>query len=108
MKKISLILVILCVLNSCTESKEPECTQARFQSVQIDICTGESDHFLKVIGGDSLFVHISTGSSFGHGFSQTMNDYSYIYYTKGSNVKSVSWETGGKYSEEITNVKVGQ
>lgn len=66
-----------------------------FQGKLVHIKLGEQDHFLKLIGGDSLFVHTTCEE----------HSLSYIYYTKGCNVNSVSWDTGGKYSQKITNNK---
>lgn len=102
MKKISLILIALllfsCVQNNYNNAeKKTKSTTASYLHVNIEIKEGTHDYYLKQIGDDSLFVNVYWEEVYGeHSRGQ------YIYFTKGKNVKSLEWETGGKFSEKIS------
>jgi len=96
MKKIILLLPLIFFQCHVPTVKEVYNSSGNnvFQGVKLNINYGEEDHFLKIIGNDSLFVHTSLDS---------INwNFSHIYFTKGKNIKSISWDTGGKYSKRVT------
>ncbi len=99
MKKISLILIALLLLFSCVENNHNnfKSTTIQYLGIDVDIKEGTHDYYLKQIGGDSLFVNVYWIPDYGK-----YSPGRYIYFTKGNNVKSLEWETGGKFSEKIS------
>lgn len=101
MKKTNLIIIMFALaLTACDMSNDlpaSDTIERDFLGVNVIVHGGNNNIYLKQIGGDSLFVHV---------FRNKLRT-DYIYYTKGNKVNSVSWETGGKFSEEVSNVKVG-
>ena len=102
MKKILTLVTI--IIYSCSQQKHEPKEQmnylvgdsSKFCGITIKEKYGDNNHFLKILGNDSLFVNIVNEKY----------EYSYIYFTKGNNVTSLSWDTGGKYSKKITNIKI--
>lgn len=103
MKKISLIVFCISLLSSCiqnnynNEEKKPSSHIVPYLGVDIEVWEGTHDYYLKQIGDDSLFVNVHWVRDYG-----TYSLGQYIYFTKGSNVKSLEWETGGKFSKRIS------
>lgn len=103
MKKISLILFCISLLSSCVQNnhnndeKKPGLHTVHYLGVGIEIWEGTHDYYLKQIGGDSLFVNVYWNQDY-----TTSSLGEYIYFTKGGNVKSLEWETGGKFSKRIS------
>ncbi len=99
MKSIYLILCVLLI--SCSEANQnlpltdgqlqPE--THNYAGVDIQVRGGDNNYFLKMLDEDSLFVNVVK-----HEYSM-----SYIYFTKGNRIKTLSWVCGGKYPHLITN-----
>ncbi len=100
MKKLFILILIITFTNCHYQTLKDVYNKHNnnlFLGVYININYGEEDHFLKLIGGDSLFIHTTLDSLERNG------TFSYIYFTKGCRVTSVSHDTGGKFSKRITN-----
>lgn len=101
MKKIILIAIAFALITiTCEMSNDlpaSDTIEQHFLGVTVQVHGGENNIYLKQIGGDSLFVNV---------FRNKMGT-NYIYYTKGNKVNSVSWNTGDKFHQEVSNVKIG-
>lgn len=96
MKKLLIVLILLPFFASCNHEKL-KTVAVNFQGVEVNLTEGTHNYYLKQIGGDSLFVNVYWIPDYGK-----YSPGRYIYFTKGNNVKSLEWETGGKFSEKIS------
>lgn len=92
-KRILIVFLIL-FLVSCKE-KLDKYQEFKFQGIIVKVKEGNHNYFLKMIDKDSLFININLEDNY---------NYDYIYYTKNC-IKTLSWETRGKYSKQITNIQ---
>ncbi len=98
-------LLILSCHNKTTKDLKNEVTNCDSDSTliekefhlgkEITIRGGDHIYFVKMLGNDSLFINVV----------RTFYMRESIYFTKGNNVKRISWCTGGKNPHMITNIQ---